>query len=378
MHDETLTELDKNNLKDIADKFNQSIQFINVDLDPTINEKINYIATSIQENIITRFSNAALYRLFIRDIFLNICDRIIYLDADTIVNLDISSLYNEDLNNYAIGAVPESAIYEHHRELNILKSKPLMANNYIDIDSYFNSGVLIIDIKKYLPDYNEIIKSLELCIKYNIICIDQDILNIIYNNNYKKIDKKYNKFVYVENEMQHTPNLSPSIYHFCAKRFLSASEKNIYDNLLLYHFSKTIYFNHETLHEFITNYNVLSHTINNQIRYNTIHLINLIASKNIIILCDKDYLGDTHNVFKDASIFCIDSYNNIVDLVKKFCELSNDIFFIFFSLHFDLIKQKIENQNLTQINFKENVNFINGFNLLNSISMPSGLNIFLP
>lgn len=115
-------------------------------------------------------------------------DRIIYLDCDIIVLDDINKLFSENIDDFIIGAIQE---YRDNNLLNKIKRNLKIQSN-CDF-KYFNSGVLLIDIKKW--NTNNITETLFNLIKSfnnNLYSPDQDILNKLFYNNYKILDKKYN------------------------------------------------------------------------------------------------------------------------------------------------------------------------------------------
>ncbi len=126
-------------------------------------------------------------RYFIPKICPNL-SKVIYLDVDTIITGDISALFEESLDNYPIAAVPES-----FHKLNGRYLKENIYLKYNNPDNYFNAGVLIIDVQKLAENnYSEIL--IEKTIEYadKLSCADQDIFNIVFESNYKKLNYKYN------------------------------------------------------------------------------------------------------------------------------------------------------------------------------------------
>jgi len=84
-------------------------------------------------------------------------DKIIYMDGDTIVNDDLVKLYNTDISNCHFGACHD-AVYKKWP----LVGKPLIDffPNFTRQDDYFNTGVLLINIKKCNDDNAiEVIKN---------------------------------------------------------------------------------------------------------------------------------------------------------------------------------------------------------------------------
>lgn len=133
-------------------------------------------------------------------------DKAVYLDVDLIVNLDIAELYNQNIDDYIIGAVFGNCDKYYNHDIQTKKA--------LDIDmehDYFGSGVMVINCKKWRE--NNITQKLkDIYDKYEdkMIHNDQDILNIMFSNNkYYKLDKNFNYIVqypYTEN-----PNV---IYHY--------------------------------------------------------------------------------------------------------------------------------------------------------------------
>ena len=107
-------------------------------------------------------------------------NKILYLDIDIAVRKNISDLYNTDLDNYYASAViDESAYYKKFHKLNI--------------QNYFNSGVLLLNLKKIREDNLE--EKFFDFIKYNsdkICWVDQCVLNAVFNENVMFLDKIYN------------------------------------------------------------------------------------------------------------------------------------------------------------------------------------------
>jgi lipopolysaccharide biosynthesis glycosyltransferase len=143
-------------------------------------------------------SNAMFDRLFIHKLIPEI-NKAIYLDADIIVEKDLSKLYETNLKNNIIGAVIEPA-FEYDVKKYGYNAIRLMK---LDIDThYFNSGVLLLDLAK-LRKTNFIDK----CSKYfnkhikNIIWPDQDVLNGVLGHKTHFLSPEFNSEVYENNIM---------------------------------------------------------------------------------------------------------------------------------------------------------------------------------
>ena len=173
--DETKKKFDE--LKSIKQNF--SIEFINVDM-----------------SLFEKFPNLGHFSLntYLRYLIPNLkpeLDKVLYLDVDLVVKGDIKEFYSTDLEGYPIGAIPyliEGNI-EFAEWCEMLKHRIGMNQDSV----YFNAGVLMIDceyfrkhnMQKYLFDKTQEMASL-------LLCPDQDILNVTFENNYKTLPANYN------------------------------------------------------------------------------------------------------------------------------------------------------------------------------------------
>jgi len=121
-------------------------------------------------------------RVFVDSLVDDGVDRILYLDCDTIVNDDVSILFNFNLEDMYVGAVLD-------RVTNILAADPS--------DTYFNSGVLLINLKKWREDNLEerILNVIKKQIKSNhSILYDQPILNRVLRGGVEILPLEYNYY----------------------------------------------------------------------------------------------------------------------------------------------------------------------------------------
>ena len=184
LHDNTLSTENIKNFIYLARKYNQHIIFYNIEeLLPT------EISLLKQENQ-GRFSIAAMYRLLIMHLLPNTISKVIYLDCDTIVNIDIQDLYDEDIKNNVLGAVAEcDATYNHAVE------KDICNDGFVEQNNYFCSGILLINMDEYRKYASLCIDGIKFLAEHpSYDCPDQDILNYYFSNKYKKLSVKYNTF----------------------------------------------------------------------------------------------------------------------------------------------------------------------------------------
>ena len=107
-------------------------------------------------------------------------NKILYLDSDILVLTDISECWGIDINKFAIAAVPSQN-----------KKRSLVLN--IDENRYFNSGVLLINLK-YWRENNLTLKFIDFIKNHShlIKFWDQDVLNRVCGDSVLFIDEKWN------------------------------------------------------------------------------------------------------------------------------------------------------------------------------------------
>ncbi|MEJ2764109.1 DUF4422 domain-containing protein [Photobacterium sp. MCCC 1A19761] len=145
------------------------------------------------------FSKETYYRLYIPKLFFNF-ERVIYIDADMIVQRDVHELMNIDLEQQPIAAVQcyVMQMMIQDRVLSHIESgcKPadLYVKNYLGLDDpsrYFQAGLLVMDI----PQLNKIDftnKSESLLTDNYYWFLDQDIMNAVINGRVKLIEFNWN------------------------------------------------------------------------------------------------------------------------------------------------------------------------------------------
>ncbi len=171
-----ITQENRIKIEDIKHLYNNfSIEFIKINVEEYFNKFIE-----------TPNFTRSMYNRFLIPSLKSDIDKAIYTDVDVIFFGNIRELFEEDLENYALGAVWED-IHEH--DYNIIRKK------YLDLSNdhkYFSSGNLLISCKKW-RDNHVLEKLMNIRLKENarLLWPDQDILNKYFENNYKLLDNKY-------------------------------------------------------------------------------------------------------------------------------------------------------------------------------------------
>ena len=125
---------------------------------------------------------AAYYRLRLPSM-LGQYGKCIYLDGDTIVNKDLSELYNIDLEDNYVGGIRDFGMNSERAKDFGMKS----------VDKYINSGVLLMNLKKLRDDrLEDKFKWFVENNKEKLLYTDQDTLNVCCFDKIKILPLKYN------------------------------------------------------------------------------------------------------------------------------------------------------------------------------------------
>lgn len=177
------------------------VKFFHIDdklVKPIKNRKENYLRADF-------FTMSIFYRLFIPDLFPQY-DKAIYIDSDTIVNDDISKLYDTNLENNLFGACTDLSI--QYVEKMVTYIRDILA---LDPKKYINSGMLVLNCKAF-RDEHFIGHFMDLLEKYHFDCIapDQDYLNEIGEGRILHLNPRWDA---MPNENT-TPISNPGLIHY--------------------------------------------------------------------------------------------------------------------------------------------------------------------
>lgn len=197
-------------LQKLAKKYNNKIYYCMVD---------NSFLEKFPIKGMNYWSIATYYRLYATDLLPKSVHRILYLDCDIVVDNPIDYLWKIDMNNTAVGSVPDIFDYSGHFQNRLRYPKEA---------GYFNAGVLLINVD-YWREHSIGKKCLDyLANNYEIIeANDQDVLNAVlwdkkitlplrYNYQIQYLKHNfYNALVQYKDEIDSTKK-SPTIIHYAA------------------------------------------------------------------------------------------------------------------------------------------------------------------
>ncbi len=159
---------------------NLQISYYNIDEIPYM-QKIDSELKRIIKKANRNLTIAAFYRLVAFNNISFDAKQAIYLDTDVLCTGPLDEMFNLDLGDKVLGAVEDvDAHIEYARKELDFKS-----------DKYFNSGVLVLNVKKW-HELNLTEKAIEILIEKEPKQIDQDALNMVSENMVHWLDIKFN------------------------------------------------------------------------------------------------------------------------------------------------------------------------------------------
>lgn len=166
----------------------------------TVNSEIKFVDVSnkidcLFDKLCVRdnYNQTIYYRFFIPEI-LKTYDKVIYLDCDTLIRCDIKEFYDIDLGDKILGVVSDEAV----NNVGIFSNYTV---NYLGVEKgqYFNSGVLLINVKEYnRQNFDAKLKKLIDEVKFKV-APDQDYLNVLFYNKVKHLEGIWNKMPIIDN-----------------------------------------------------------------------------------------------------------------------------------------------------------------------------------
>lgn len=211
MHQSNILKLQQNNFK---------IDFINV-------EQIvgSYISNLSVNN---HFTPETYYRFFLPEIFPNL-NKVLYLDADTLVIKDIAPLFSINMGNNYLAVTHDCEVVRMSNLGGDKYSDYFTQKLKVKIEKYFQAGVMLVNLAQ-MRKGNITEKLLSALIKIGTPkFVDQDILNMVCQNNVQFISQNWNYTWHLQ--------LCDKSYQKYLPKVLNAQYKAAKDNPYIIHFT---------------------------------------------------------------------------------------------------------------------------------------------
>lgn len=249
VHDRTLSDYNKNILKELAQRFGQKVLFHDV---ATFFNSLQIEVSRLAKG----GAKGTLFRLFLPELLQE--DKIIYLDCDIIVQTDITELWQIPIGDHAVAAVPDVWALDAQKGKKIPWRLGKVWNLLgVTNDSYFNAGVLVMNLKKIREHYNffELVEKFYARYKNCITLADQDCLNWIFADDKLLLGERFNR---IKTDGVAEKDLDGNIWHMAggSAKPWSSYTRPFVDDLYWHYLSQTPYCTSEKelIHTILTDF----------------------------------------------------------------------------------------------------------------------------
>jgi lipopolysaccharide biosynthesis glycosyltransferase len=173
------------------------------------------------------YSEETYYRLFLQTIFQHY-DKLLYIDADTIITHDLAELYETDVTGYLFAATLNAGTIP--LVVQNLKLNGYNWNDYLKKDLglkdpyyYFQAGVLVANVDE-IKKFDLQAKAIDKLKTLNPILVDQDILNSLCQGRIRQLSLKWNFMDVFPQECRNSDRIDALKHEDCAD-YRGAEEK---------------------------------------------------------------------------------------------------------------------------------------------------------
>ena len=342
LHDNTLTQDNRDKFSYIAGRYGQIIKFYNVE-EICKNEIVRLNELFKNYPKYERFTIGAIYKVLIPKSLSDDIEKVIYLDSDLVVNLDIGELWEIDLEDKPLAAVAENAFLKdgNHDEFEeslfnegIRTVFPLCKDGYVNPEDYFNNGIMILNLKQFRENEHENLSAgIEFLAKnFKYQSFDQEIFNYCFSKNYLKLPKNYNVSV-MENRAMGRMQVENRILHYIHES-LNADMKDIFNDIWFSYFTQTPWFTKDTLVHLNESFRKILKQNQSSSNLFVIKMMALVAGKIRVFFMSPQIVDAVKKVFMlrdDEEIIPLEnqeSFQRLANSMKN--SLGKKIFFIFF------------------------------------------------
>ena len=166
-----------------------------------------------------RYTEATFYRLLAPQALPAEVHRLIYLDAATVVHMDIQKLWREQIGASGMAAVRERTLLTHYHAKGSKEPKEEVYNRMteagVSLANCFNAGVLLMDLDRLRERGDILLPGLRFLAQYpgESKFFDQDILNYYFAKELTPLPWNYNILLHWDKQFG-APVLTEGIYHF--------------------------------------------------------------------------------------------------------------------------------------------------------------------
>ena len=325
VHDSSVSKANRDKLVEIVQNYGQSIAFYDIDkLSPNRMDEVRKDVPRVARHWA---SIACFYRLLIQNFLPSDISKVIYLDADVIVNHDIKDYWDVNLEGKPFAAVQESL--SGVEDFNLKKFVPVKIGR-VDWKDYFNAGVFILDLDQARknPEGDLLTRCLKFLVEHpDSTHLDQDALNFVFAKNYKQLPASFNHLVNYVRKLVKPNRVEPESYHYIVDT-LGLNMKDVYNQLWFKYFVKSpfctpqIFWN---LRQLIDKYIVDYQTIGDAKIKRAEKIFKIAMDRQRTFFVDREHSSDIPKIFglKGGEIGIDPNRENAVDRLINMMKQSN-------------------------------------------------------
>ena len=185
LHDRTLTDENRDKLQRVADIYAQEVRF----------EDVSQAIMGVGDTALARgekiLSRGALFRILIPSLLSE--ERVIYLDCDVLVNLDVRELWDVPLEGRLLAGALDYPPRKAKRSFSAEALRLRLIGSRIS--EYVNSGVLLMDLRQINRELDLAASAAWWYPRYGhqISHADQDFINSLFRGRIKILEDRFNK-----------------------------------------------------------------------------------------------------------------------------------------------------------------------------------------
>ena len=348
MHNDRLTSDNRDKLTAIAKKYNQRVEFHNVEKIAGETLRKFEAAYPISSGV-----NSSWYPFITHEVFPDL-DKIILLGGDTVINLDISELWAYDPNENAcgFGAVAEQKSPKERFRL--------CMDNLVKHENYFDADVLLINPKFFRDNFDIILDGCKFVYEKKYIFCEKDALNYLFSEKYLKLPYKFNEILADIRRVDSPPyRIEKAIYHFVGLR-PDLNTDDVFNRLYLEYFLKTPWATVDMFGNIEKAFSKMFKNYLNESKNTLLRLTNLLSKRRRMFLVENRFIETVKQIFEIRNDELImDLSTPIETLVQKLNDSRGEAVLFVFIGNYPQVQNFLRSQN-----FAEGTDFINGMTFL--------------
>ena len=194
LHDDTLTPENLAKLSEVAARFRQAVKFYNVG-ELCANKLAEYL--SILPALKDSSDNIGVaYNFLIPQVLPRNISKVIRLDSEIIANLDLEELWQIELGDKPVAAVPSYRQSPEQEGLKRVRSAKMCLAGLVKPEDYCSSGVLLVNLKVWRKEESLLTEGFRFMGEHpEYRFFDREILNYCFAERVLKLPVKFNRYV---------------------------------------------------------------------------------------------------------------------------------------------------------------------------------------